>query len=42
LNALAIRTARQIKQLDSKAARWIAADALRELTGGKVQARLKR
>jgi 3-methyladenine DNA glycosylase AlkD len=42
LNALAIRTARQIKHLDSKAARWIAADALRELTSDKAQARLAR
>jgi hypothetical protein len=28
-------------QLDSKAARWIASDALRELTSEVVQARLK-
>jgi 3-methyladenine DNA glycosylase AlkD len=42
LNQLAIQTARRIKQIDSKAARWIAADALRELTSDKVQARLAR
>lgn len=42
LNALAIRAGEQIRQLDSKAARWIASDALRELTGEKVQARLTR
>jgi 3-methyladenine DNA glycosylase AlkD len=42
LNALAIQSGEQIRQLDSKAARWIAADALRELTGEKVQARLTR
>jgi hypothetical protein len=42
LNRLAIRTARQIKQLHSRAARWIAADALRELTSDKVRARLAR
>lgn len=40
LNAQAIATARQIQQLDSKSARWIAADALRELTSDKVQAKL--
>jgi len=42
LNALAIRTVEDIRRIDSKAARWIAADALRELTGAKVQARLTR
>lgn len=41
LNALAIETAEQIRQMDSKAARWVGADALRELTGAAVQARLK-
>lgn len=40
LNQQAIETARQIQQLDSKTARWIAADALRELTSDKVQERL--
>jgi 3-methyladenine DNA glycosylase AlkD len=42
LNDLAARTARDIRQIDSKAARWIASDALRELTSDKVQARLAR
>lgn len=32
---------RQIRRIDSKAAKWIAADALRELQGEKVQTRLK-
>jgi 3-methyladenine DNA glycosylase AlkD len=41
LNKLAISTARQIHAMDSKAARWIASDALRELTGDKVLRRLK-
>jgi 3-methyladenine DNA glycosylase AlkD len=41
LNELAIETAQQIRQVPSKAARWIAADALRELAGEKVQARLR-
>ncbi len=42
LNELAVQTARQVQQIDSPAARWIASDALRELTGEKVQKRLKR
>ncbi len=41
LNGQAIETARQIQQMDSKAARWIAADALRELTSAPVQTRLQ-
>lgn len=40
LNREAIRTARQIEALDSKSARWIAADALRELTSDAVQKRV--
>ncbi len=40
LNAAAIAVARDIQTLDSRSARWIAADALRELTGPKVQERL--
>lgn len=40
LNKRAIRTAEQIKKLDSKAARWVASDALRELRGEAVQKRL--
>ncbi len=40
LNALAIDLAREIQGIDSKAARWIASDALRELISEKVQARL--
>jgi 3-methyladenine DNA glycosylase AlkD len=42
LNRAAIRCAERIRQQDSRAARWIAADALRELTGEAVQARLRR
>jgi 3-methyladenine DNA glycosylase AlkD len=41
LNRLAIRTARQIRAQDSPAARWVAADALRELSGPAVQKRLR-
>jgi 3-methyladenine DNA glycosylase AlkD len=40
LNRLAIETAKNIRKIDSRAARWIAADALRELAGDAVQKRL--
>jgi 3-methyladenine DNA glycosylase AlkD len=40
LNQAALETARKIQQLDSKAARWIAADAIRELSSEAVQKRL--
>lgn len=39
LNQLAVETAQEIQKQDSKAARWIASDALRELTGEAVQKR---
>ncbi|MCU0853271.1 MAG: DNA alkylation repair protein [Thermoplasmata archaeon] len=42
LNREAVAVARKIQELDSKAARWIAADALRELTDEKVQERLRK
>ena len=42
LNSRAVRTAREIQNLDSKAARWIAFDALRELTDDRVLERLQR
>jgi len=42
LNQKAIETAREIGELDSKSARWIASDAIRELTGDAVQKRLQR
>ena len=41
LNKKAIDTAKRIALIDSPAARWIAADALRELTAKKIQLRLK-
>ena len=41
LNRKAISSARLIRKMKSKSARWIAADALRELTGPAVQKRLK-
>jgi len=42
LNKAAINTAKEIKQLNSKAARWVASDTLRELESEAVQRRLKR
>ncbi len=42
LNEAALRTAREIRGLDSSAARWIAADAIRELESDAVRARLRR
>jgi len=41
LNRKAIRTAEGIRKIDSKSARWIAADALRELKSEAVQRRFK-
>ncbi|MFO7995615.1 MAG: DNA alkylation repair protein [Dehalococcoidia bacterium] len=41
LNQAAINAAQEIKQLDSKAARWIAADAIKELESEAVQRRWK-
>ncbi len=42
LNRAAVKTASEIAKLDSKSARWIAADALRELNNAAVQKRLRR
>jgi 3-methyladenine DNA glycosylase AlkD len=42
LNRAAIRTAEKIQRQESRTARWIAADALRELQGEAVQERLRR
>lgn len=42
LNKEAIRLAEQVKLLDTKPARWIANDALRELRSEKTKSRLKR
>jgi 3-methyladenine DNA glycosylase AlkD len=41
LNRCAVATARRMRKLDSRAARWIASAALRELTSEKVKVRLK-
>jgi len=40
LNNKAINTAKEIQKIDSKSAKWIALDALRELTSEAVQKRL--
>jgi 3-methyladenine DNA glycosylase AlkD len=42
LNRAAIQTGECMKRMNSRAARWIAADALRELRSEAVQARLRR
>jgi 3-methyladenine DNA glycosylase AlkD len=42
LNSRAVRTAEQIERIDSRAARWVARDALRELRSDAVQARLRK
>ena len=41
LNEAAIKTALAIREMDSSSARWIAADALRELKSEQVQKRLR-
>jgi len=41
LHAEAVKTARRIQTFPSSSARWIAADALRELTGAAVMKRLQ-
>ena len=40
MNVEAIRVATALKQIDSKSARWIACDALRELKSDKIRKRL--
>ncbi|MFB3921455.1 MAG: DNA alkylation repair protein [Terriglobia bacterium] len=42
LRNASIRTAAEIQKIDSKSARWIAADALRELRDEKTVARIRR
>ena len=41
LNKMAIDAAREIQRIDSRSAKWIASDALRELTSQAVQKRLR-
>ena len=40
MNLAAIESAEDLLEMDSRAARWIARDALRELKAEKVQKRL--
>jgi len=42
LNKVAITAAKEIQRIDSKAARWIAADTIRELESEAVQRRLRK
>jgi 3-methyladenine DNA glycosylase AlkD len=42
LNRAAINVANEIRRLDSKAARWVASDAIRELESDAIQIRLRR
>jgi 3-methyladenine DNA glycosylase AlkD len=41
LNKEAVKTAKEIQKMDSKSAKWIASDAIRELTSKPIQKRLK-
>jgi len=41
LNKAAINTAKEIQKINSKSAKWIASDAIKELTGAAIQARLR-
>lgn len=42
LNKKAIETAKEVQKMDPKSAKWIASDAIRELTGEAVQERLQK
>jgi len=42
LNKKAIETAREIQKVDSKSAKWVASDAIRELTSEAIQERLRK
>ncbi|MDO8726207.1 MAG: DNA alkylation repair protein [Candidatus Methanoperedens sp.] len=42
LNKAAILAANDIQKIDSKSAKWIASDALQELTDEKIQNRLRK
>jgi len=42
LNKAALSAAKRVQKKDSKAARWIAADAIRELTSSAVQKKLRK
>src|SRR4030043_101593 len=42
LNEAAVNTAKEIRLLDAKAARWVASDALRELQSDTIQSKLRK
>lgn len=42
MNKIAIKTSEEILKIDTKSARWIGKDAIRELTSEKIQQRLKK
>jgi len=42
LNKAAVKTAKEIQRTDSKSAKWVASDALRELTSEAIQRRLRK
>jgi 3-methyladenine DNA glycosylase AlkD len=42
LNKAALNAAKEIRRIDSKAARWIASNAIRELESEAVQRRLRK
>jgi 3-methyladenine DNA glycosylase AlkD len=42
LNEVALKTAQDLQQMDSKPARWIASDAIRDLSSDAAQKRLGR
>jgi len=42
LNKKAIEAAKEIQKMDSRSAKWIASDAIRELTSEAVQERLQK
>jgi 3-methyladenine DNA glycosylase AlkD len=42
LNEMAIKTAKEIQKKNSRSAKWIASDAIRELTSESIQKRLKK
>jgi 3-methyladenine DNA glycosylase AlkD len=41
LNRMAIETSKKIQKIDSKNAKWVASDTLRELTSERIQKRLR-
>ena len=41
LNGIAIETAKEILEIDSRTAKWVASNALAELTNEKVRKKLR-